>query len=1128
MSVVVAAICAGGAFAQGSFTNFETPHVHPVDLSPNRSTLAVCNTANASLELFDVATGVPVPIASVPVGFDPVSVRFRNNNEVWVVNHISDSVSVVNVPTRRVVATIPTKDEPCDVVFAGNPVFAFVSCSQVNTVQRFNPNNLAAPPTDIAILAEDPRAMAVSPDGSKVYVAIFESGNNSTIIAGGADGTLNVFPKNDAMEDPNNPYGGVNPPPNDPDDSNNDGNLFFPPKDPNNGTPPKVGLIVKKDAGGAWRDDNGRDWTPWISGAQAAKSGRYAGWDLVDRDVAILDTATLGVTYAGGLMNLCMALAVNPATGNVTVVGTDGTNEVRFEPVIGGRFLRVNFAAVDPSAKAAVSVVDLNGEHLAQAQPGGDPYATPTVPQNVRDQSLGDPRGIVWNSTGTLGYITGMGSNNLVAINAAGDRAFPGVTTDLPEGPTGLVIDEPRRRLYVVNKFHGSVSVVDSLTLNLLTTVPYFDPTPNVIKVGRKHLYDTHKNSGLGHIACASCHIDARMDRLAWDLGDPSGSIKNLSGNGNPPQHNLGANIPGLAQGQTSPAFTNFHPMKGPMTTQTLQDIIGKEPHHWRGDRDGLEEFNPAFIGLQGDDTMLTLQEMQQYEDFLGTIHMPPNPHRNLDNSLPTNLPLPRQFASGRFALPAGAPLPNGNAVNGLALYRNQGAPLDSGNFTCVICHTLPTGAGTDSRVNFSTFPPTFQAIPPGPRGERHQMLVSVDGSTNRAIKVPQLRNQFDKVGFELTPGNPSYSGFGVLHDGSIDSISRFVSEPVFQVQSDQDTADLTALILAFSGSFESAPPNPGPNPEPPGGTSKDAHAAVGKQTTINDAKNIAFINQVLGFADAGKVDVIVKTNLHGYHRGWVYLGGNQFQSDWSDEPPITKNALLDLAAPGTELTFTVVPLGNGARMGVNRDEDSLLDFDEFLASDVASPGIALSTNAPANVSGPITVTASLTEPTTNFDASDVNASNATVSDFTGGGLLYTFTLTPIAQGAFNAKVNGGKFTDYAGNPNTSSNTLARNYGEPAGTIKVKKPNGGEVIPLNSAFKITWRSTGTVGDSVRIELWRNGSFIKNIKGSTPNDGKQKWKVEDVVPGKGYKIGIRSTLNNTIEDFSNNSFEIVVK
>jgi hypothetical protein len=28
------------------------------------------------------------------------------------------------------------------------------------------------------------------------------------------------------------------------------------------------------------------------------------------------------------------------------------------------------------------------------------------------------------------------------------------------------------------------------------------------------------------------------------------------------------------------------------MVTQSLQDIIGREPVHWRGDRPGIESFN--------------------------------------------------------------------------------------------------------------------------------------------------------------------------------------------------------------------------------------------------------------------------------------------------------------------------------------------------------------------------------------------------------------------------------------------------------------------------------------------------------------------------------------------------------
>ena len=40
--------------------------------------------------------------ASVPVGLEPVAVAARTDSEVWVVNHLSDSVSIVDVDARRV------------------------------------------------------------------------------------------------------------------------------------------------------------------------------------------------------------------------------------------------------------------------------------------------------------------------------------------------------------------------------------------------------------------------------------------------------------------------------------------------------------------------------------------------------------------------------------------------------------------------------------------------------------------------------------------------------------------------------------------------------------------------------------------------------------------------------------------------------------------------------------------------------------------------------------------------------------------------------------------------------------------------------------------------------------------
>ncbi len=898
-------VCAPAALAQNSFVNWESAHVHPLDLTPDGTKLLAVNTADARLEVYDVSGASLVLVDEIPVGLDPVSVRARGNLRAWVVNAISDSVSVVDLSTGNVVATLRTADEPAEVVFAGSPERAFVSCGGANEILVFDPSNLGAAPSVIPILGDQPRALARSVDGTKVYAAIFESGNHSTVLGGGAVANLG-FPPN-AVNDPQGPYAGQNPPP-------NNGTLFNPPISGGLPTPPKVGLIVKKNAGGQWMDDNAHDWTGLVSGANAALSGRPAGWDVYDNDLAVIDTLSLGVTYTKGLMNICMAVAVNPASGQVSVVGTDATNEVRFEPNVKGRFTRVKLARTSASGASTLGNVDLN-PHLT--------YASSTVAQSERDKSLGDPRGIVWNSTGTRGYVTGMGSNCVVVVDANGARAGLTQTIAVGEGPTGVALDEAHGRLFVLDKFAGAISVVDTTSELETVRVPFFDPSPSAIRTGRKHLYDTHKNSGLGQIACASCHVDARMDRLAWDLGDPQGAMKSTVG------QNLGAGVPGLNGG-----FQDWHPMKGPMTTQTLQDIIGQEPLHWRGDRAGIEEFNGAFQSLQGDDAQLTPAEMQEFENFLATITFPPNPFRNVDNTLPTSLPLPGHFTTGRFG-PAGQPLPNGNAVNGLANYRQL--LLDNNALRCVTCHTLPTGSGTDYRLQGTSLAP----FPVGPNGEHHRMLVSQDGSTNVTIKVPQLRNEYKKVGFNATQ-TLNLSGFGVLHDGSVDSLERFVSEPVFVVTSEQMVADLTAFLLSFSGSDlpQGSPTN---FLEPPGGTSKDSHAGVGLQTTVLDGSAVppvqaALLATMQSLADSGKVGLIVKGKQAGIARGWAYLGSGWLQSDRAQERS-TIGALQAAASAGNELTWTVVPKGTQTRLGIDRDLDGCLDRDELDGgSDPANP----------------------------------------------------------------------------------------------------------------------------------------------------------------------------------------------
>jgi YVTN family beta-propeller protein len=887
----------GGMPLAQSFVNWESPHVHPLAMTPDGHRLLAVNTPDNRLEVFALGTGMPLRIFDVPVGLDPVSVRARTNREAWVVNHVSDTVSVVDLATRNVIATLPTDDEPADVVFAPEvsgvegrvpapaPRRAFVTCSQANTLLVFDVDDLAAPPRRIALRGEDPRALAVNPARGEVYAAFFESGNQTTVLAGRQPIPRPFPPK--AVLDPTGPYGGVSPPP-------NSGAGFDPPINPALPTPPEAGLVVRRNTAGEWRDDNGGNWTALVSGSEAARSGRPVGWRLLDHDVAVIDARTLEVRYQTGLMNLCMALDVNRASGEVSVVGTDARNEVRFLQNLTGVFLRVQLGRILPGG--AGTLQDLNA-HLD--------YSTGTLAQGARDLGLADPRGIAWNAAGTRAYVSGMGSDNVIVLAADGLRLGAGTPIQVGSGPTGVVLDEPRNRLYVLNKFEASISAVDTGTHLELGRVSFFDPSPAAIVLGRAHLYDAHERSGTGVVSCASCHVDARMDRLAWDLGEPAGAMKAVD------EQEL---YPPAAVG-------DWHPMKGPLLTPTLQDVIGKEPFHWRGDRDGLEEFNPLFETLLGDDEQLTAAEMQALEDYLATLHYPPNPFRNFDNSLSTSVPLPGHRSTGAFS-PAGTPLPSGNAAQGKVLYSPPN--LLAGPLACATCHGLGASIGTDTELVMGVFQPR----PSGPNGERYHAL-SV--WSNTAMKNAHYRNLYERTGFDLTQVE-NVAGFGYSPEGSVDSLARFVSPPNFQFNTDQEIADIIAFLLSVSGELGSGGPTGNPL-RPPGTAGRHTHAAVGAQVTFQTgtppAADTARLDQMIALADAGAVGLIAKGRHLGLARGYRYGGANLFQSDRLLES-VTRATLTAQAGSGSELTFTVVPLGAETRLGVDRDSDGAFDRDEL------------------------------------------------------------------------------------------------------------------------------------------------------------------------------------------------------
>ena|GEM_PF-712481 len=870
--VSLSLVAAAGAQSQpGSFVNFESGHVRPIALSPDGTRLFAVNTPDARLAIFDVtATGLSL-VAEVPVGLEPVSVAARANNEVWVVNHLSDSVSIVRVDqadvTRsRVVRTLLTCDEPRDLVFAGaGGTRAFVTVARRGqncpvpfdpttegigraVVQVFDANALGAalggtPIANLVLFGDTPRALAASPDGSLVYAAVFHSGNGTTAI-------------NERVVTQN---GGLPPPP--------------PGALPGG---PDVGLIVRVDPDtGNFVDEIGRDWSDFVA------------FTLPDQDVFTIDAdapTPSAIGSVAGVGTTLFNMAVRPGSGKLFVSNTEARNEVRFEGILpnGLHGVRGNvaFSRITVVDGATVTPRHLN-DHIDYLRSPG--------PASEIEQTLAFPTDMVFSSDGSRLYVAALGSSRVAAIDANGLEGgfFAEEMIEVGGGPSGLALDEARNRLYVMNRFTQRVGIVTELDdpnarAETGSVSLRFDPTPPEVRQGRRVLYDARNTSGHGDAACASCHVFGDLDSLAWDLGDANPEAVSFP---NPNPFRRGTGQP-------------FHPLKGPMTTQSLRGMANAGPMHWRGDRTGgasggdpLDEelafkaFNPAFVGLLGLEAELPEAEMQAFTDFVLTMVYPPNPIRALNDE-----PSPAEGAGENFFL---------NLAN------------TDGAGTCQFCHRLPLG--TDG-------------------------LSTTEGETQE-FKIAHLRNLYQKVGMfgvptnDVTPGTgflgDQVRGFGVLHDGSVATVFNFISAQQFNfggnpVVATQRRRAVEAFMLAFDTGLE---------------------PAVGQQVSfdaasVGDAAAIARLDLLIARHQAGGCEVVGHGVVGGEQRGALFVGSGLFLTDRASDGLVPTATLRGLAAaPGQEQAFTCVPPGSGVRAGIDRDGDGRFDRDEIDAgTDPADP----------------------------------------------------------------------------------------------------------------------------------------------------------------------------------------------
>ena len=674
---------------------------------------------------------------------------------------------------------------------------------------------------------------------------------------------------------------------------------------------PETGVIVRFE-NGTWKDSLDRTWNGTFPFNQ--------GFEVPDNDVFAVNANTLVKgTIWNSVGNTIFGMAINPASNLLYVTTTESPNHIRFEgpggggSTVQGHLSESRVAILDPSDGSHTSN-HLN-LHIDYSKLHTDPNADHAAINSQIPHSLATPLLPAIHSSGSPVYIPAFGSSKIGVFTRAQleDPSFSSnfdPTTASANylstqggGPSGVIIDEVNNRLYVPTRFNNAVEVIDLNTGTTSAIHTLHNPEPQSIVEGRPFLYDATKTSGNGESSCHSCHIFNDFDGLNWNLG-------------NPDEHMGINNIP-----QPDPILEivqprgPFHSMKGPMQVQTLRGLLNSGGMHWRGDRvDGFfgtdpctspgyaeanstnapcsevlsfQNFIVAFEGLLGKEGTLTPLEMQKYTEFTLQVQLPPNPVRNLDNSLKTT-PSNRSEQDGEDIWFSCGP---GTA---------ECAPLDP-NATdtvedCDGCHSLdPLNGffGTGGEESFE--------------GEPQHM------------KVPHNRNMYAKIGM-FFDGVQQIRTSGFLHDGSVDTLKTFHNADLFDLSNNDEMA-LEAFLLAFDTDL-----SPITGQQVTIGPSNYSVADVNDRIDLINARAAApFESEILGGL-VTECGVVVKVLEGGREKGYARLADGTYQPD-DNGPAITEAALRQKADPAGEaftLTFTATPPGSEIRMGLDRDDDSL------------------------------------------------------------------------------------------------------------------------------------------------------------------------------------------------------------
>ena len=837
-----------------SYTLFESGAVRPVAVSEDEQRAYVVNTPANCLEIYTITDQGLQFESAVMVGMEPVSVAVNHENEVWVANHLSDSISIVDVSSRPYVKqTLLVGDEPRDIVFAGNDRRkAFVSAAyRGQNHPEFNADDLTTSglgradvwvfdanhpgdglngqPIDILNLFTDSiRGLAVSGDGNTVYAASFMSGNQTTVVD--FRRVLGDKPEPHFADGEREPF---------------------------------TGLIVKHN-GLEWVDQRGKDWSDNVH------------FDLPDYDLFVInanENIPSVVNQVSGLGTSLFNVAVNPVSNEVYVSNQEAFNHIRFEGP-GHDADNISESTVRGHiAESRISVVNGDNVTINHLNPHIDfdlAIRQPT-PEQDKQKSLAQPLDLTVSPDGRFLYVTAFGSSKVAKISTEAlrsgeykpDESFQ---IDVPGGPAGLALLNGGKRLLVYTRFDNGLHLYNAESGALIATKALFSPESESIIKGRPFLYDADLTSGNGTSACGSCHLFGDMDGLAWDLGDPDGKMT------------LNTN---LYVSRSEKETDAFHPLKGPMTTQTFRGMKDSGPLHWRGDRTGVnrevvngelesieaasfKEFNAAFVGLVGRTEPLSSSNMQDFTDFSLAIIPPPNPIRNLDNSL-----TPQQ-------------------QNGRDIYFNFAEITGTGS--CNHCHAV-----NPDRNHFGT----------------NGFMSFEGGRVHEDFKIPHLRNAYQKVGMfgssdPVTGGQnmgPQVRGFGFLHDGSADTLNNFFQSEVFEFPApvEQSRADVERYVLAIESNM--AP-------------------VVGQQVTLTSTAQREMIERVNLLEERAKLnecDLIVSGVIDNQYYSALFQTGDDYYQDAGNGITNKMDVRGIAMKRDNALTYTCVPIGAGRRLALNQ-----------------------------------------------------------------------------------------------------------------------------------------------------------------------------------------------------------------